>query len=48
MAMTDRFDLPVTAASAEAVADYTAAIDLLLSANIGADVRLERAICRRP
>ena len=48
MAMTDRFDLPVTAASAEAVADYTAAIDLLLSANIGADVKLERAIAADP
>lgn len=48
MAMTDRFDLPVTAASAEAVAEYTAAIDLLLSANIGADIGLERALTADP
>lgn len=48
MSMTDRFDLPVTTASAEAVAEYTAAIDLLLSANIGADIRLERALAADP
>jgi tetratricopeptide (TPR) repeat protein len=48
MAMTDRFDLPVTAASAEAVAEYTTAIDLLLSANIGAEFRLERALTIAP
>ena len=44
MVMTDRFDLPVTVASVEAVADYVAAVDLLLSANAGADARLERAL----
>ena len=48
MAMTDRFDLPVTAASAAAVADYVAALDLLLSANTGADALLERAIAADP
>jgi tetratricopeptide (TPR) repeat protein len=48
MAPTDRFDLPVTAASAEAVADYVAALDLLLSANSGADARLERALAIDP
>jgi len=48
MAMTDRFDLPVTAASAPAVADYVAAVDLLLSANTGADALLERAIAADP
>jgi tetratricopeptide (TPR) repeat protein len=37
----DRFDLPVTAACAEAVEKYVAAVDLLLSANIGADKLLE-------
>ena len=48
MAMTDRFGLSVTAASAEAVADYVAAVDLILSANIGADALLERAIAADP
>jgi len=41
--MKDRFDLPVTAASPAAVAKYVAAVDLLLSANIGADKLLESA-----
>jgi tetratricopeptide (TPR) repeat protein len=41
--MKDRFDLPVTAASPEAVEKYVAAVDLLLSANIGADKLLESA-----
>jgi hypothetical protein len=48
MELTDRFDLPVSAASAEAVADYVAAIDLLLSANVGADTRLEHALAADP
>ena len=48
MRMTDRFELPVTAASAEAVADYVAAVDLLLSATPGADARLERALAADP
>jgi hypothetical protein len=48
MSTTDRFDLPVTSASAAAVADYVAAVDLLLSANIGADILLERAIAADP
>jgi tetratricopeptide (TPR) repeat protein len=48
MSMTDRFDLPVTSASTAAVADYVAAVDLLLSANIGADTLLERAIAADP
>jgi hypothetical protein len=48
MAMTDRFDLPVTAACAPAVADYIAAVDLLLSANTGADALLDRAIAADP
>jgi hypothetical protein len=48
MGMIDRFGLPVTAASAEAVADYVAAVDLLLSANTGADALLERAITADP
>jgi hypothetical protein len=48
MGMTDRFDLPVTAASAGAVADYVAGLDLLLSANTGADALLDRAIAADP
>ncbi len=48
MGTTDRFSLPVTAASGEAVADYVAAVDLLLSANIGAGALLERAIAADP
>ncbi len=48
MSTTDRFDLPVTSASAAAVADYVAAVDLLLSADIGADALLERAIAADP
>ena len=48
MRMNDRFELPVTAASAEAVADYVAAVDLLLSADPGADARLERALAADP
>jgi hypothetical protein len=35
MGMTDRFALPVTTASREAVVDYVAAVELLLSANVG-------------
>ena len=42
--MKDRFDLSVTAASREAIDDYIAALDLLLSANTGAEERLARAI----
>ena len=41
--MKDRFDLPVTSGSVEAVELYVAAIDLLLSANPGADKLLRRA-----
>jgi tetratricopeptide (TPR) repeat protein len=46
--MRDRFDLPVTAASAEALDLYVAAVDLLLSANTGADERLARATTADP
>ena len=44
MGMTDCFDLPVTSASAEALDDHVAAVDLLLSANTGAAELLERAL----
>ena len=46
--MKDRFDFPVSAASTEAVDDYVAAVDLLLSANSGAEERLGRAIAADP
>jgi hypothetical protein len=44
----DRFDLPVSSTSAEAVELYVAAVDLLLSANPGADKLLERATSADP
>src|SRR5271168_764085 len=48
MEVRDRFDLPITSASAEAVGDYMAGVDLLLSANTGAEQRLARAIANDP
>jgi tetratricopeptide (TPR) repeat protein len=48
MELTDRFDLPVGAASAAAVGEYIGAVDLLLSANVGADAALERALAADP
>jgi hypothetical protein len=48
MEVRDRFDLPITSASAEAVEGYVAAIDLLLSANTGAEQRLARAVANDP
>lgn len=45
---TDRFDLPVTVSSAAALDAYIRAVDLLLSANVGADVLLDEAIAREP
>lgn len=48
MEKRDRFDLPVTSTSAEAVDNYIAAVDLLLSANTGAEERLARATAADP
>ncbi len=48
MQLRDRFDLPITAASTEAVDDYVAGIDLLLSANPGAEQCLARAVANDP
>jgi tetratricopeptide (TPR) repeat protein len=48
MAVKDRFDLPVTSASAAAVEDYVAAVDLLLSAWPGTEARLDRALAADP
>ena len=41
MGLTDRFGLPLTTGSTEAAARYIAAVDLLLSANLGAEELLE-------
>jgi tetratricopeptide (TPR) repeat protein len=46
--MRDRFDLPVTSAAAAAVEEYVAGVDLLLSANIGAEDHLARAVATDP
>jgi hypothetical protein len=46
--MKDRFDLPLSASSAEALDDYVAAVDLFLSANPGAEERLGHAIAADP
>ena len=43
MELTDRFGLRVSAASAAAVDEYVAAVDLMSSANVRADAALERA-----
>ena len=44
MEIKDRFDLSITAASREAVDHYIVGLDLLLSANTGAEERFARAI----
>jgi tetratricopeptide (TPR) repeat protein len=48
MEMRDRFDLPVTTQSTLARDEYVAAVDLLLSANTGAEARLSAAIAADP
>jgi tetratricopeptide (TPR) repeat protein len=48
MLLKDCFELPVTCATAAAVEDYVAAVDLLLSAWPGAEVRLDRALNADP
>jgi tetratricopeptide (TPR) repeat protein len=48
MPLKDRFDLPVTCAVPAAIEDYVAGVDLLLSANIGAEELLDRAIAADP
>jgi tetratricopeptide (TPR) repeat protein len=48
MQLKDRFDLPVTTSSAATLADYVAAVDLLLSAWPGAELRLDRALAADP
>src|SRR5215468_9165413 len=46
--MKDRFDLRVATASQQACDNYVAGVDLLLSANPGADERLAAAIAADP
>ena len=48
MLLKDRFELPVTCATAAAVEDYGAGVDLLLSAWPGAEARLDRALAADP
>src|ERR1700724_1207815 len=48
MGLTDRFGLSLSTVAAEAAASYVAGLDLLLSANVGAEVQLERAVAADP
>ncbi|HEV2186069.1 MAG TPA: hypothetical protein VGR70_02610 [Stellaceae bacterium] len=48
MQHADRFGLELTAESSPAVEDYVAAVDLLLSANAGAEARLDQALAADP
>ena len=48
MPLEDRFDLPVPCASAAAIEDYIAAVDLLLAAWPGSEARLDRALVADP
>jgi hypothetical protein len=48
MEVRDRFDPPITSASVAAVDDYVAGVDLLLSANPGAEQRLARTVANDP
>jgi hypothetical protein len=48
MLLEDRFGLALTTSDEKAVADYIAAVDLLLSANAGAEALLDRALAADP
>jgi tetratricopeptide (TPR) repeat protein len=48
MPLEDRFGLALSTKNSVAVADYVAAVDLMLSANAGADALLERALAADP
>jgi hypothetical protein len=48
MPLEDRFGLALSTNSAPAVADYVAAVDLMLSANAGAEPLLDRALAADP
>jgi hypothetical protein len=44
MPISDRFGLPLTTRSAGAAENYVGAVDLMLSANVGAEALLDRAL----
>ena len=48
MEHVDRFGLELTTKSSPAVEDYVVAVDLLLSANAGAEALLDRALAADP
>jgi tetratricopeptide (TPR) repeat protein len=48
MPLEDRFGLPLSTKNDTAAADYIAAVDLLLSANAGAEALLDRALVADP
>jgi hypothetical protein len=48
MPLEDRFGLALSTKSDAAVADYVAAVDLMLSANAGAEARFDRALAADP
>src|SRR5205814_10047051 len=48
MKFEDRFGLPLTTSSAEAAENYVEALDLMLSANTGAEALLDAALASDP
>jgi hypothetical protein len=46
--LEDRFGLPLTVSSPQAAAAYVAAVDLMLSANAGAEARIDQALAADP
>ncbi|MFZ2004077.1 MAG: hypothetical protein WAV02_03250, partial [Stellaceae bacterium] len=48
MPLEDRFGLPLSTTSDAAAADYVAAVDLMLSANAGAETLFDRALAADP
>jgi len=48
MALEDRFGLPLSTSDPGAAGDYVAAVDLMLSANTGAETLLDRALAADP
>jgi len=48
MPLEDRFGLPLTTQSENAAEDYRRAVDLMLSANLGAEGLIDRALAADP
>src|SRR5438874_13321945 len=48
MPITDRFGLPLTTQSPQAAENYNRAVDLMLSANTGAEALLDAALASDP